>query len=755
MTDRPGTEAAPSWWRRPEVAPFLVLALAWFALNSSLLLGKRVLPWDAMDQFYPTVFFNAHSLRHGLAPWWNPYVYSGYPQIADPQGMLFSPLLMTWMLIPSSPGATWFAWGILLHVLLGACAMLALLRGWRANTFGALAGALVYMAGGVAASRLEHVPIVLAYAYAPVALLMIRRFIDAPGWRRGLVLGVAMGALLTHLVQLTYLLTFVLAAYGAIATARRWSGYGRGERGQWLLGLCLAAVVALAMSLPQLLFSLAFVWLSNRAELPLSAASGASLDGRAFLTLFSPNALHALSGAYSGPADLVEAFLYIGAVPMLLLLWLGKAWRQPEQRATLLFFTGLAAVAILYMLGTHTGFYGWLYGWLPGMKQFRRPSDAAYLLNLALAVLVGLAASHHRLDSRHHNLVLLGVAGAWLLFSCLALHEPGSRWKAAMFAAPLFALVAAWLAARRASTSAAIALALLALVVIDYRSFNLNGSFNEGRDGARSLLREDAVKLLVKESEDRSRLLPPRIEPVDILPGWDNLIVLPGLRSTQGYNPLRYSLYASWYAPRDNGNQPWQTTPYHPGPGSVMSRLLGAEYVVRDTRLKRSLLPPPAGYERILQGDIEVWRSLQPAPRLLNPTIARLADAPPAPEIFGATDFNETLWLMPRDADARNDAVRDSVRCTGRLQLLQASATPTRLSVKTQSEATPGWLVLSELDFPGWRASVDGADLPIHRANGMFRAVCVPAGEHVVEFRFHPWRMVADAWRQRHTVQTL
>jgi uncharacterized membrane protein YfhO len=66
----------------------------------------------------------------------------------------------------------------------------------------------------------------------------------------------------------------------------------------------------------------------------------------------------------------------------------------------------------------------------------------------------------------------------------------------------------------------------------------------------------------------------------------------------------------------------------------------------------------------------------------------------------------------------------------------------------TQSAAA-GWLVLSELDFPGWVADADGVNLPIHRANGMFRAVCVPAGDHTVHFVFHPWTMVAQVWRQR------
>jgi uncharacterized membrane protein YfhO len=41
---------------------------------------------------------------------------------------------------------------------------------------------------------------------------------------------------------------------------------------------------------------------------------------------------------------------------------------------------------------------------------------------------------------------------------------------------------------------------------------------------------------------------------------------------------------------------------------------------------------------------------------------------------------------------------------------------------------------------PGWRAFVDGAELPVVLANLAGLGVVVPAGEHRVAFEYHPWR---------------
>lgn len=60
-----------------------------------------------------------------------------------------------------------------------------------------------------------------------------------------------------------------------------------------------------------------------------------------------------------------------------------------------------------------------------------------------------------------------------------------------------------------------------------------------------------------------------------------------------------------------------------------------------------------------------------------------------------------------------------------------------RMTVQVAA-ARPGLVVLSDAYYPGWQAWVDGKPAPIYRANAIFRAVPVPAGEHTVTLAYRP-----------------
>jgi hypothetical protein len=70
----------------------------------------------------------------------------------------------------------------------------------------------------------------------------------------------------------------------------------------------------------------------------------------------------------------------------------------------------------------------------------------------------------------------------------------------------------------------------------------------------------------------------------------------------------------------------------------------------------------------------------------------------------------------------------------------QASATvaalsATHMEVRTSS-TTASFLVTSDAYYPGWRASIDGQDAPLYRADYAIRGVMLPPGQHRVRFDY-------------------
>jgi hypothetical protein len=74
---------------------------------------------------------------------------------------------------------------------------------------------------------------------------------------------------------------------------------------------------------------------------------------------------------------------------------------------------------------------------------------------------------------------------------------------------------------------------------------------------------------------------------------------------------------------------------------------------------------------------------------------------------------------------------------TARLERYERERIVARANAKRRS-----LLVLTDVNYPGWKATVDGESADIERVDYLLRGVVVPAGAHTVEFSYEPasWR---------------
>src|SRR5262245_44641483 len=64
-----------------------------------------------------------------------------------------------------------------------------------------------------------------------------------------------------------------------------------------------------------------------------------------------------------------------------------------------------------------------------------------------------------------------------------------------------------------------------------------------------------------------------------------------------------------------------------------------------------------------------------------------------------------------------------------------SSYEPNRLKIDTEAEH-PSFLVVSEVNYPGWKARIDGVDTPIYQTDYLLRGVALPAGKHTVVMEY-------------------
>lgn len=141
--------------------------------------------------------------------------------------------------------------------------------------------------------------------------------------------------------------------------------------------------------------------------------------------------------------------------------------------------------------------------------------------------------------------------------------------------------------------------------------------------------------------------------------------------------------------------------------------------------------------------DARVYANAGALPRTWIASAQRLApsgtaalDAVTAPG-FDARGAVVTEHRVPDVPDA-SATHRDP--SAGRAQI--TTYAPERVGIDATAART-GVLVLSDNDFPGWTATVDGRPAPVERVDYVFRGVRVGPGAHHVEFRYAPvsWRL--------------
>ncbi len=794
-----GQETSPGYYGLAAlafVACWIVLAFPWLS-------GRVTIPWDAKAHFLPQIQFLSASVWRGESPFWNPYIFAGHPQVADPQSMIFSPPFMLLALFTAEPTAWAVDTTVYVTILLSSLALILWMRDRSWHPIGAVVAALAFAFGAAMAWRVQHTGQVLSLAYLPVVLLLLDRALDVDRRERlavfevnqrrdppeprslrvRLLYGFSAGAIAAFLVlgrdQVALLAVYLLVGFVAWRLFA-WRQQAAASFPSAIVGalapLAVAAITGIAIIALPVALTAALADQSNRPAIDYISAGRGSLHPALSLTLFIPD-LFGPSGSmwdYWGPpsfqwdqvwgrTDLNLAQnmgqLYIGAIPALaLLLGLcsGVLWHRDVR-----FFTLALVGAVIYALGRYTPLFEPIHAYVPGVALFRRPADAVFLIGLLSAILSGYTV--HRLltieaplpTGRLRNAIIATAAIVIIAFA-IALGFAVRMDRIGMGSAQLIVSGIAFIIAATLIADAVWfnpirpalgGLLLVGFTVVDLAWFNGPSSSTAMKPALLEFLdprtQNETIATLKAKAAAATVADPNRRDRVELAGlgfHWPNATMTHRLDHTLGYNPIRLRTYSEATGAEDTIGLPEQ-------------RKFPALFPSYDSPLADAL-----GL-RFIVSKIEVEtidRRLKPG-RLafIGPTLDGFVYENPRAlprAMFAATstgaDFAEIVrtgaWPA---ADLRNtvllspfDAKVSSLIATpGPGDVRIVAYRNTEVIIDVESRRG-GYVVLHDVWHPWWTATLDGAPTPILKANVLFRAVRVPPGQHTVRFTFEPIR---------------
>jgi hypothetical protein len=204
----------------------------------------------------------------------------------------------------------------------------------------------------------------------------------------------------------------------------------------------------------------------------------------------------------------------------------------------------------------------------------------------------------------------------------------------------------------------------------------------------------------------------------------------------QGYNPVQLQAYVDFMHDINGEAQEYHDANIYPnGLDSKLLDLLNAKYIIvpavipegRDD-LQKAIDLYPTVYQ---DDDVRVLERISAAPKAWIVHEARSAQAPVARQLVESGEIDPyAVALIDRDSDLDGTVPSDG---NDSVEVTESEPEIMRYDVST---STPGMLVTSEIAYPAWTAYIDGKKVDIATAFGLLRAVPIPAGNHVVEFRF-------------------
>ena len=712
----------------------LFLIVFWPVLTGGVFLNTGVVYSDLWLFNYPFKDWYRGMLLSGQLPFWTNLIGNGYPVFAELQvGALYPLHLILFRLFPTA-----FAYhlNIYLHfALAGVFTALFSRVSLRLSSWAALLSGLVYALSGFFLTHVHQINLLEVAAYLPLMFLATERLVTTRRFAWAFV-----GAVVFTLQILAgyiefFFYTAILTAAWFVLIAFLFKEEPAKRLTPAVIGMIIMYTLGIGMSAAQLLPTWELTQYSQRAEgVKLETASATVWPLRTLIMFVNPGAydLYAPEPGYHPLApttvNISALYGYAGLVSLVLAVFAASVVRKRYVVIFTIFLIG----SLVYGIGRSTQLFTILWEVVPGLKYFRFPVKILFFIEFSLAVLAGFgfdtlrdrlekAKSFALLTKRSFFKVFLSATVILLVVVDLYFNN---------FKRVLKVVSAEeWFSGHEA-----VEFLTQELDSLRYRFYS-HGTNNLDYAVVRDPVRQ----------KDFQNILPVDYNMIYRLPANREWVAL-FLERQQALNSMRTSL------------DPQQGILGIPVEMKRSLDLQGVQFLVADLPIEDSELElakeipfsqpvDHLAYFGGADGQVQtvrvparatyIYRNRTAQPRALFVAQSRIVEGGEAAlrTVLGE-DFDPEREVVLEEG---NEGGQEDEIGKGEARIIADRENALEIAVDS---AVPGYLVLADTYYPGWKATVNGVLAPILRANYAFRAIPVPAGEHTVQFTFEPthWR---------------
>jgi hypothetical protein len=696
--------------------------------------GRMITGNDLDHMFLPWLRFARSSIQHGTLPLWNPYTFSGLPFAANPQPAVFYPPTWLALLVPVETALNLI---LVLHIWLAGVGAYVWLRFEGASRSGGFLGAIIYCFSGYFSVRIfaGHLGVVTTQAWLPFLLWGLGRAVRKRSWKLSVAAGlpVALSVLAGHTASFV-LVGLAVICYALFLAWERWRESGSVvPAGKVLLQGAVMVAIGAALAAVQLLPAVELVLDSARqASSGYEFASRFSWPPGYLITLLVPNFFgEPVRTGYWGDGIYDEFVLYVGVLPLLLAL-LGLRLRH----RLIPFLAALGLGGLLVSFGGYASAHRVLHRFLPIFQWMRAPARAGFLFVIAAAGMAAFAAAALGAGDEAERKRLLRpltwtkvgltiavattvVVAGFGAFGLLREDNPAAARlyhlanSTALFAFFLLLASSFVLAWRPSSRNGAAYWTLaVGLVVVDLWTFG-GGLLHPVE------IEPSAYWQVVAEvvgEQDQARVLPWGLNDFFQNGGMEY-----GLRSVFGYDPLILQRYEEFITS-------WPDT------RARTYDLLNAGYLVAGGPLDFAGEEWPEAPRLLAERDgVYVYERPGALPRAWVATEVLVQDGASILATIRDPVFDPlTTALVEQQVACELPSGSEADASSAEVVRYEPSG------VEVLVNSGGGLLIVSEVYYPGWRATIDGASAELVRTDYVLRGLCVPAGEHTVELVYDP-----------------